>query len=635
MKKIVCEMCGSNDLLKKDSVFVCQSCGTKYSVEEAKKMMVEGTVDVSGSVNVKNAAQLDNLLKLAYSSFESKNYSQTEKFCNQVIAMDTNNYKAWKLKGEAINFQITIKNPRILEVYNCIMTSYRVLSDKEKEAHKDEIYLSLYTCLKGEIDFVLNQFEAGRPTASMAEKVKSTFTNCLKKINDSLIELEFDEDYIKKQMETLTNYFLLNIQLKCMCSWVQTVNYNYFRDGFTEEYRPSTTILKTYINEGDTLIDLLEFTINYFNDSLEFKYKIGVYDVIITIEELLCKAKSYKRMISTTTNGYGAVTNRYEYWEVDKTLTAEAIKSRQSKITSCRSKIVKLFNKDNKSKKTDELIKLGIEYLKDSEKDKYAKYRFDEVVAREPDLTIGYVGKAICFLIEDNNVACVDNILEASKHEIDEKYRDKIEKLINNFYGDNKLTLLMVASCQYNYGVVKYLIDLGANINARSPKTKVSALWFICSNKISGEHVVAAREVAKLLIDKGANPNVTNIGGVALFNKYTDGEISDMLFDKYPDIEEGAAPKKNSNGCYVATCVYGSYDCPQVWTLRRFRDYTLAETWYGRLFIHTYYAISPTIVKLFGDTKWFKKMWKCKLDKLVNKLQNVGVKNTPYNDRQW
>ena len=49
MKKIVCEMCGSNDLMKKDNVYVCESCGTKYSVEEAKKMMIEGKVDVSGS----------------------------------------------------------------------------------------------------------------------------------------------------------------------------------------------------------------------------------------------------------------------------------------------------------------------------------------------------------------------------------------------------------------------------------------------------------------------------------------------------------------------------------------------------------------------------------------------------------
>jgi hypothetical protein len=52
----------------------------------------------------------------------------------------------------------------------------------------------------------------------------------------------------------------------------------------------------------------------------------------------------------------------------------------------------------------------------------------------------------------------------------------------------------------------------------------------------------------------------------------------------------------SSGGCYVATAVYGSYDCPQVWTLRRYRDNQLAKTWYGRLFIHTYYAISPTFL---------------------------------------
>ena len=38
MKALTCEMCGSTNLLKDNGVFVCQSCGTKYSVEEAKKM---------------------------------------------------------------------------------------------------------------------------------------------------------------------------------------------------------------------------------------------------------------------------------------------------------------------------------------------------------------------------------------------------------------------------------------------------------------------------------------------------------------------------------------------------------------------------------------------------------------------
>ena len=94
-------------------------------------------------------------------------------------------------------------------------------------------------------------------------------------------------------------------------------------------------------------------------------------------------------------------------------------------------------------------------------------------------------------------------------------------------------------------------------------------------------------------------------------------------------------PQKSSGGCYVATAVYGSYDCPQVWTLRRYRDYTLAETWYGRAFIHVYYAISPTIVKWFGNTEWFKKMWRGTLDHMVEDLNAKGVENTPYADRKW
>ena len=85
----------------------------------------------------------------------------------------------------------------------------------------------------------------------------------------------------------------------------------------------------------------------------------------------------------------------------------------------------------------------------------------------------------------------------------------------------------------------------------------------------------------------------------------------------------------------MATAVYGSYDCPEVWTLRRFRDDTLARTWYGRTFIRLYYAVSPTLVKWFGETKWFKKLWKPTLDKMVRKLNNKGVEFTPYNDRKW
>ena len=89
------------------------------------------------------------------------------------------------------------------------------------------------------------------------------------------------------------------------------------------------------------------------------------------------------------------------------------------------------------------------------------------------------------------------------------------------------------------------------------------------------------------------------------------------------------------SGCYIATAVYGSYDCPQVWTLRRYRDDTLASTFGGRCFIHTYYAVSPTLVRLFGKSDWFVNTSKGILDEMVQRLNKSGVSDQPYADKQW
>jgi len=89
---------------------------------------------------------------------------------------------------------------------------------------------------------------------------------------------------------------------------------------------------------------------------------------------------------------------------------------------------------------------------------------------------------------------------------------------------------------------------------------------------------------------------------------------------------------QKSSGCYIATAVYGSYDCPQVWVLRRYRDNDLKSNWLGKLFIKFYYAVSPLTVKLFGKTRWFNSFWKKRLDKKIEKLKTKGYLDTPYND---
>lgn len=92
---------------------------------------------------------------------------------------------------------------------------------------------------------------------------------------------------------------------------------------------------------------------------------------------------------------------------------------------------------------------------------------------------------------------------------------------------------------------------------------------------------------------------------------------------------------KPKSGCYVATAVYGSYDCPEVWVLRRYRDQVLAKSVPGRMFIRTYYATSPTLVKMFGEKGYFKKGLKPILDYFVERLKKKGFKDSSYVDRKW
>lgn len=96
MKPLVCEMCGSSDLMKTDGVFVCQSCGTKYSVEEAKKMMISGTVKVTGTVKIDKSEELENLYKLARRARETNDFSKAAKYYDLILQIgDSDSWEAY------------------------------------------------------------------------------------------------------------------------------------------------------------------------------------------------------------------------------------------------------------------------------------------------------------------------------------------------------------------------------------------------------------------------------------------------------------------------------------------------------------------------------------------------------------
>lgn len=85
----------------------------------------------------------------------------------------------------------------------------------------------------------------------------------------------------------------------------------------------------------------------------------------------------------------------------------------------------------------------------------------------------------------------------------------------------------------------------------------------------------------------------------------------------------------SSEGCFIATAVYGSYVADEVLVLRDFRDRELESNGLGRFLIRFYYFVSPSIAELLEVLPFAKKPTKYVLDKIVSNRQ----KNTLFSNK--
>lgn len=412
MKQLICEMCGSTDLMKQDGVFVCQSCGTKYSIEEAKKMMVEGTVDVQGTVKVDNTAFVEKYLANARRAKEKEDWEETEKYYNMVAQNDPTNIEA--------------------------------------------IFYSTFARVKSAL-----------LEAETKDKRQSTFNILAKSV--SVIDDNYDNTNEKHQ--------------KLLLEIMDDIK------GLKKGTIVPTTHLQGYV----------------------------------------------------TKNGYGNIVDRNQIVENDSLLV------------------------------TYKMI--------DSVFDAYMDSLANIIVEYSPEI--------------------IKKLFMENSHKLSPSspLHDKIAPYIDGYKTPEDIAIEIAKLIKVDKQATEG--DLTEQINELAKKICPFYMWDYVGN------------------------------GKPTLVIYLRQMVNAKLYELHPDL----TVKKS--GCYVATAVYGSYDCPQVWTLRRFRDYTLAETWYGRAFIRTYYAISPTFVKWFGHTEWFKKMWKGKLDRMVAKLKAEGFEDTPYEDGKW
>ena len=179
MKALVCELCGSNDIVKMDGVFVCQHCGTKYSLEEAKKLL--------GTVQIDRSEEIRNTIIVGMRAYQNDDFANAARYFETVMLADANDWKAYIYHAtsvfccaqpvnipdaaerykQAINTAIRIimsrglNNDALREVYCCVVKATWSQANKLRPiASRDgnNSFHELYTYLYRVYNFIENRF---------------------------------------------------------------------------------------------------------------------------------------------------------------------------------------------------------------------------------------------------------------------------------------------------------------------------------------------------------------------------------------------------------------------------------------------------------------------------------------------
>lgn len=155
MKPIKCEICGSNDLIKHEGMFVCQHCGTKYTLDEARKL--------AGNVKIDHSNDVENLLTLARRAKAEGEFEKSKEYYEKVLEYDPNNPEA--------RFCIY--------VFNVIYSSYGELVQRIQllDGYLDECIMTV--CTDNDVEYsnkIQTAYETIDVIDQLGDYIKAKFT---------------------------------------------------------------------------------------------------------------------------------------------------------------------------------------------------------------------------------------------------------------------------------------------------------------------------------------------------------------------------------------------------------------------------------------------------------------------------
>lgn len=130
MKVIKCELCGSTEVTKIDGLYQCNHCKTKYTAQEAAKLLQDVKIDRSN--------ELENYIVLARRAKEEDNAKNAEKYYELALHIDPSNWEAifYHTYFSAINTSLAGIEGSIQKVINSTSSALKTIG---KESNTEEV----------------------------------------------------------------------------------------------------------------------------------------------------------------------------------------------------------------------------------------------------------------------------------------------------------------------------------------------------------------------------------------------------------------------------------------------------------------------------------------------------------------
>ena len=211
LRKPVCELCGGTEFLKEDGMFVCQGCGTKYSLEEAKRLMSDVEGDAS-QASVASNPRMDNLYERARKSLEVNDLKHAAEYYKQILDENPNDWEAYfySYLGETTSFTNAQAASVASKLGSTIPAAYdyAVKSEDPKEIDERVKIISQRTAVRltdiaQTAESVLRQYEGGfafTPTGSVHHNL---YQNLRPMAQSTIVSCVLAFDHLIEKVETL------------------------------------------------------------------------------------------------------------------------------------------------------------------------------------------------------------------------------------------------------------------------------------------------------------------------------------------------------------------------------------------------------------------------------------------------